>query len=72
MSIATDLIDQIDAYLAHTGMGKTRLGVLATGDGCVIDRIRTGRATIKTANRVRDFITQHPDGFDTAPSDTAA
>lgn len=59
MTTHTDLIAEIDAFLARTGMAETTFGRLAVNDGKFVGRIRSGGGlTLATLERVRTFITR--------------
>ena len=62
MEVLTDqqLIDQIDAFLARSGMKPTRFGREVANEPSFLGRLRGGRSvTLKTANRVAEFIRDH-------------
>lgn len=50
----------IDSYLAARNISPQSLGIYATGNAHVIERIRTGRASHNTIRRVLDYIDGHP------------
>lgn len=55
-----DLVAQIDAFLARTGMKPTRLGRDATGEPNLIPSIRGGRSpNLDTLNRLARFMNNH-------------
>lgn len=57
MSIVSDLIVEIDAFLEETGISPTAFGVRALNDGRFVERLRKGaNTTIKTVDRVRAYI----------------
>jgi len=54
---ASDLLRQIDTFLADTGMGPTYFGQRAVGNSKLVARLREGQSVnLETAIRVRDFI----------------
>lgn len=55
-----DHIEQIDAYLAASGMSESRLGLLACANQRAIQRIREGTARVESLRAVLDYISQHP------------
>lgn len=58
MSMQADLLGEIDAFLARTGMAESTFGRLAVNDGKFVARIRGGGGlTLATMERVRGFIT---------------
>jgi hypothetical protein len=54
---ADQLLAEIEAFLAVTGMPETTLGRRAVRDGSFVTRLReTGNCTFKTAAAVRAFM----------------
>lgn len=55
------LVDDIDAFLAATGMSPTAFGLLAMNDGSFLRRLRAGERapSLLTAERVKEFIASH-------------
>ena len=52
-----NLISEIDAFLARTGMGQAYFGKLAAGNSEVVARLRAGRRVWpETALAIRRFI----------------
>lgn len=59
MKITTDseLLEQIEGFIADTGMKPSRFGLDAMGDGALIQQLRGGRSlTLRNASRVIDFM----------------
>lgn len=55
------LLTEIDAFLAKSGMSESYFGKRATGNSELVKRLRdNGTVTLKTAGRVRDFIRANP------------
>ncbi len=53
----TDLLLEIDAFLAESGMGPSYFGKVATGNSEIVARLRQRRRIWPdTEQRVRDFI----------------
>jgi hypothetical protein len=70
MDIKADLVTDIDAFLAQSGMAETTFGRLAVNDGKFLGRLRTGgNLTISTVDRVRAFLTSHPRRLPYVPDD---
>lgn len=66
---ANDLLLEVDAFLAETGMGETYFGLCAARNPHLVARLRGGgRVWPETAQRVRDFISNHPH-VSAAPAD---
>lgn len=59
-NLSAALWREVERYLAATGMGPTPFGVAAVRDGTVVGRLRQGRVTLRTAERVRAFMREHP------------
>lgn len=57
MSWTDQLISEIDAFLARTGMAPTALGRASIGDPHLVRNLRSGRTvTLKSADKVRRFM----------------
>jgi hypothetical protein len=55
-----DLLTEIDAFLAETGMGVSYFGKVASGNSEIVQRLRSGRRVWpETADKVRLFIRQY-------------
>lgn len=53
----TDLLSEIDSYLAEAKFGEHRFGILAVSNGRLVERLRSGgRIWPDTEERVRSFI----------------
>lgn len=54
-----ELVDEIDAFLAETGMGVSYFGKAATGNSEVVRRLRLGREILpSTEAKIRAFLAQ--------------
>jgi phosphopantothenoylcysteine decarboxylase/phosphopantothenate--cysteine ligase len=54
-----ELLSEIEAFLAETGMSATKLGLTAINDSHLVKRLRKGTSvTLKTADRVRSYMAQ--------------
>ena len=59
--IDQDLLNQIDAFLASTGMSATAFGLKVTNDRRLVPDLRDGRDLRGTTRRkILDFITSQP------------
>jgi hypothetical protein len=58
-TLQTEILREIEGFLADTEMPKTVFGLRVANDGKLVDRLRDGNVTLKTAQRIRDFIAQH-------------
>lgn len=57
MDTRTDLLREIDAFLAKVRVTESQLGVYSLNDGNFVQRLRGGRRVWpETAKRVRDFM----------------
>jgi len=61
--MSNDLLTEIDKFLAETGMGEHRFGLLAANNGRLVERLRTprqngqpSRVWPETEEQVRSFI----------------
>ncbi|QCL88760.1 MULTISPECIES: hypothetical protein [Agrobacterium tumefaciens complex] len=53
----TELLKEIERCLPKSGVGPHRFGILAAGNGRLIERLRSGgRVWPDTEEKVRDFI----------------
>jgi hypothetical protein len=53
----SDLIDEIETFLAEHNLSATRFGVLAAGDTKFVKTLREGRACrVRTVERVREWM----------------
>lgn len=53
----TDLLSEIEDFLAAEGIGEHRFGILAASNGRLVERLRAGgRIWPETEQQVRDFI----------------
>jgi hypothetical protein len=58
-----ELLSEIEAFLAESGMGETYLGKAAVGNSEVVARIRKGRRVWpETADGLRSFIAERKRG----------
>lgn len=55
-NIQEALVTEIDAFLSEHKIGETTLGRRAVNDPNVVKRLRQNRITIRTAQRLRDFM----------------
>lgn len=54
------LIEEIERYCKSTGTAESTFGRLAVNDGKLVSRLRSNQGiTLKTVNRVRDYMAQH-------------
>lgn len=57
MSIAADLLAEIDAFIRESEISQTAFGVRALNDGRFVGRLREGSGiTVATVDRVRAYI----------------
>jgi len=56
MQYENPAIQQIDAFLAKTGMSDRQLSLANSKDHKLVRRIREGRANTRTINKVLQFI----------------
>lgn len=54
--MAHEFAKELDAFLETHGLSDTSAGLLATGDGHLVKRIRAGRARRSTVLRVRRWM----------------
>ena len=55
----SELMSEIEAFLADTGMAATKLGLTAVNDSHLVKRLRQGHSvTLKTADKVRDYMAE--------------
>lgn len=55
----SDLLTEIHAFLAETGMGRSYFGKAACGNSEVVDRLERGKTvTLATAGKIRAFISE--------------
>lgn len=61
----SDLLTEIDRFLAAEKIGEHRFGILAAKNGRLVERLRSGgRIWPETADQVRDFMAERrPDLF---------
>lgn len=60
MDNQTNLLSEIEAFLAETGMGPSYFGKQAIGNSEVVTRLRDGRRVWpETSNRLRAFMLAH-------------
>jgi hypothetical protein len=56
------ILDEIDAFMAETGIGGFRFGMLAIKNGRLVERLRSGgRIWPETEERIRIFIKAEKD-----------
>ncbi|MBO9380065.1 hypothetical protein GG804_25175 [Sphingomonas histidinilytica] len=52
-----ELLEQIERFLARSGMSQTRFGVETMKDGALVEQLRAGRSlTLRNAERVMRFM----------------
>lgn len=57
--MATDLLSEIRAFLARTGMGPSYFGKVACGNSELVERLQAGKTvTLVTADRVRQYMAE--------------
>lgn len=55
--MSSDVLTDIHAFLARTGMGKSYFGKASCGNSELVDRLERGKTiTLVTADKVRRFI----------------
>ena len=60
---ARDLLAEIEAFLAETGLSPTKFGLAAVNDGHLVANLRKGTSvTLKTADRVRGYMASQAPG----------
>lgn len=60
ISSRSQLLSDIEAFLAETGMGQSYFGKKAVGNSEVVSRLRDGRnVRLDTAEKIACFIKQH-------------
>lgn len=60
----TDLLSEIDGFLAAEKIGEHRFGILAASNGRLVERLRSGgRIWPETEQQVRDFIASRRPSF---------
>lgn len=53
----TDLLSEIETYMARHDIGEHRFGMLAVSNGRLVERLRKGRRIWpETEQKVRDFM----------------
>ena len=62
MQYENSAIEQIDAFLAKSGMSDRQLSLANSKDHKLIRRIREGRANTRTVNKILQFIAQSDEG----------
>ena len=56
-----ELLAQIEAFLAETGLTPSKFGVAAVNDGHLVANLRKGHSvTLKTADKVRAYMAHEP------------
>ena len=57
--MANELLSEIQAFLAETGMGPSYFGKAATGNSEVVARLAAGKTvTLVTAEKIRRFMAE--------------
>ena len=63
MSLALELLREIDAFVNANGMAETTFGRLATNDGKLVARLRGGKGiTTGTVEKIRSYIRDNGPG----------
>lgn len=58
-----ELLAHTESFLAETGMGPAKFGVLAKGEGGLVSSMRAGRSlSLRNARRILSFIETYPAG----------
>lgn len=71
--MSNQLLDEIRAFLAETGMGPSYFGRIATGNSELVARLEAGKdVTLSTAEAVRAFIAKRRAGNPPQTSDASA
>lgn len=61
--MASDLLSDIRAFLAETGMGRSYFGKAACGNSELVERLEQGKTiTLVTAGKVRAFMDERRPG----------
>ena len=64
MSISSDLLREIDAFVRRAGMAPTTFGRLAANDGKLVARLRGGKGiTTGTVEKIRSYIRDNGPGL---------
>ena len=57
MSISSDLLREIDAFVRRAGMAPTTFGRLAANDGKLVARLRSGKGiTTRTVEKIQAYM----------------
>lgn len=57
----SDLLAHIESFLAETGIGPAKFGVLAKREGGLVKSLRAGRSlSLRNARRILSFIETYP------------
>ena len=73
MSLALELLREIDAFVNANGMAETTFGRLATNDGKLVARLRGGKGiTTGTVEKIRSYIRDNGPGSAPSLSSSAA
>ena len=73
MSLALELLREIDAFVNANGMAETTFGRLATNDGKLVARLRGGKGiTTGTVEKIRSYIRDNGPGSAASLSSSAA
>jgi len=65
MSISSDLLREIDAFVRRAGMAPTTFGRLAANDGKLVARLRNGKGiTTRTVEKVQAYMRARGDRGD--------
>jgi len=73
MSQVSELLAEIETFCRNRRMAETTFGRMAVNDGKFVERIRSGGGiTLKTVDRVREFMRASGEGSPLASNDTPA
>ncbi|MBI3112900.1 MAG: hypothetical protein HYZ04_00115, partial [Rhodospirillales bacterium] len=60
MTIQSELLQEIQAFVRATGIAETTFGRLAANDGKLVARLRDGKGiTTRTVEKIRAYLTAH-------------
>lgn len=60
MDIRAEIIREVEDYVATAGIAESYLGALATKDSRLVARIREGRATVRSIEKLRAYMAAVP------------
>lgn len=62
MGMTEDLLEKIQEYCRVAGIQPTTLGSMAVKDSRFVARLKKGAVTMKTCNKVAEWMAQNPPG----------